>query len=199
MAIRKAFPALILSAALSGSVAARGLGPPGWGVQAGLPLPMGSDLRTTTGSGLDLGLGVHRDWSWAEGQTLRSRFDCAWFPQGRQASHTAVLLQEIRTRVKSEALGADYLFQASSLGGRWSFGAGLSLIRWTVDSSNRLEQANGLFIPAGASSWTRQGQSLVANYRRNRNTELEVRLVSSHYGYQNQPARTLSVNVLWHF
>jgi len=199
MTIWKTTLALILPAALVGSVAAQDMSPPPWGVQAGFTMPMGSDLRTTVGSGLNPTLGVSRDWSWVEGQTLRGRLDLSWFAQGRQTSDTPVLHQEIRTRVKAAALGADYLVHAPCMGGRWSFGVGLGLIRWTVTSSNRLEQSNGLFLPAGSSSWTRTAESLVGTYRWNARLESELRIVSSHYGYENLPTRTASVNVLWHF
>ena len=191
--------ALTVSAALFGSGSASAMETPTWGVQGGLTVPMGSDLTVTTAGGLNPTLGVSADWSWVQGQTLRSRLDLSWFAQGRQTSDTPVLHQEIRTRVKTEAIGADYLFHAPCMGGRWSFGVGLGLIRWTVASSNRLEQSNGLFLPAGPSSWTRASQSLVGTYRWNARLESELRIVSSHYGYENLPTRTASVNVLWHF
>lgn len=189
-------------AALAGLLVSVRLGAmeaPTWGAQAGLTLPAGSDLTVTTAGGLNPTLGVSADWSWRQGQTLRGRLDFGWFAQGRQTSDTPVLHQEMLTKVRSAGLGADYLFQAPCMGGRWSFGVGLGLIRWTVTSSNRLEQSNGSFVPSGSSTWTRTAQSLVATYRWNTRLESELRLVSSHYGYENLPTRTASVNVLWHF
>ena len=189
-------------AALAGLLVRVGLGAmeaPTWGAQGGLTLPVGSDLTVTTAGGLNPTLGVSADWSWIQGQTLRSRLDLSWFGQGRQLSSNGVLRQEILTKVRSESIGADYLFHAPCMGGRWSFGVGLGVIRWTVASTNRLEQSNGSFLPSGSSTWTRAAQSLVGTYRWSPRLESELRVVSSHYGYENLPTRTASVNVLWHF
>ena len=172
---------------------------PGWGVQAGLALPLGSDLSTTVGSNLNLSLGGHRDWTLAPGQVFRARLDLAWYGVGTQSATSGGLTQEIRTRVKSEAFGADYLLHMPWLGERWSVAPGLAWIRWTVDSSNRLERSTGRFSPSGASSWTRQALSLTGTYRWDRQREAELRLVSSHYGYENLPTRTATLNFLWHF
>ena len=101
--------------------------------------------------------------------------------------------------MKSESLGADYLVPLAWRDGRWTLAPGLSLVRWTVSSSNRLERSTGRFVPSGASSWTRQALSLAGTYRWDRQREVELRLVASHYGYENLPTRTATCNFLWHF
>ena len=191
------YASLLLALWLGGSGLQAGEQDP-WGLQVGLTTPVGSDLTTTTKKGLNPTLGVHSDWSWTAGQTLRARLELAWVQQGRQTSSNAILAQEMLTKVSSIALGADYLFQVPRAN-RWALGGGLSLIRWSVDSTNRLQQNNGLFVPSGNSSWTRMGQNLVVSYRQSRHVEAELRFIASHYGYENQPTRTVSCNVLWHF
>jgi hypothetical protein len=170
-----------------------------WGLQVGSMIPVSHDLKLTTGSGLNLGLGAHADWLFRQDQILRARIDFECFGEGRQLSDMPGLHQEMRTTVKNESLGMEYIYHPPWQGGRWSAGAGICLIRWTVDSSNRLETSDGLFTPSGTSTWTREGLSLHAGYRLNPQAEIELRMVNSHYGYENQPTSVIALNLLWHF
>lgn len=170
-----------------------------WGVQAGLRMPLQSDLRVTTGSGLDPSLGVHGDWNFREGQTLRVRLDLGAFSSADQVQPGPPYQQAIHTRVKDTALGAEYLYRPALLGGAWTVGGGAYLIRWKVDSTEQLVLPAGAIQASSASSWTREGLGGLVAYRWNRHLDTEVRAIFSHYGYENQPARLASFNVLWTF
>lgn len=171
----------------------------GFGLHAGVLVPTSSDLRVTTGSGLNAALGALGEWPFRANQTLRARLEVASFAAGEQLSDGPTLRHEIRTTVKNASLGAEYLFQPQMLGGRWSVGAGLYLIRWSVASSSALSTAGGSFLPSGTSTWTREGLGVLGGYRWTDHAGVEFRLVSSHYGYENQPASFASLNFLWHF
>jgi len=170
-----------------------------WGVQTGLQAPLQGDLRFTTGSGLNPELGLHADWNASPDWSLRTRLDLAWFSSGDQQSTALPIQQAIHTRVRNGALGEEWLYRPARLGGAWEFGAGLYLVRWTVASTDRLQTADGSFVASGSSTWTRAGQGALAGYRWNRHLETELRFLFSHYGYENQPTRVASMNVLWHF
>ncbi len=183
----------------AGMVVMRAEEPLRYGLQLGLAVPSSNDLRVTTGAGLNPTLGAHGEWRFNQKHALRVRIDLQGFNRGEQVSDSPGVHQEIGTKVRNKSLGGEYLQQLPFDGQRWSLGAGLHLVRWTVASTSRIEQPGGAFAFSSTSSWTRQGQSLFGSYRWDKRTELELRLMSSHYGYQNQPARTLSLNLLWHF
>ena len=168
-----------------------------WGAQAGLNAPLPSDLRLTAGSGLNPALGLNVDWMLPGGQTLRSRLDLGFFSRATQAYAVPGLQQTLTTQVRNEALGEEYLYRPGS--GPWSFGAGLYLIRWRVASTDSLVTPQGVFTASSTSSWTRQGLGLITDYRLDRHSDLELSVLSSHYGYENQPARVAALNFLWHF
>ncbi len=197
MRFRNAWGILLLGFAMTaGSFRLAAADPWTWGFQAGFVAPLQSDLRVTAGGGVDLGL--HADWGIRRDGALRSRLDFAFFGSRDRTSVAPALWQDLHTRVRNAALGEEYLFRPSLLGGRLDFGAGLYLIRWTVHSTNSLVPPGGSFTPSGSSSWTRQGLGLLAGYRWNRRMECELRAVASHYGYENQPARFINMNVIWH-
>lgn len=169
------------------------------GLQVGLAIPLTSDLKVTTSPGPAPSLGFYAEYPLSEAQALRARLDWTFFPQGTQVSDSPGLRQQLDTSVKSESLAVDYLVHPSWLNRRWSLGGSVSLIRWTVDSSNRLETPVGVFVPSGSSDWTRAGWGLLTNYRWADQAEVEFRFVASHFGQQNLPARVASLNLLLHF
>jgi len=170
-----------------------------WGAQVGLVQPGSGDLKVTAGSGPHILLGFHGEWTWDGQQALRTRLDVTFFSRGHQQGELPGLHQELWTRVTADSLGVEYLVRPRALGGRWALGAGLYAIRWTVESRQLLQTSGGTFAPSGSSHWTRQGLGLLAGYRWTPQAETELRFVSSHLGYQNQPARSTSLSLIWHF
>jgi len=190
---------VLVALGLAGGPGLRASEPLRWGVQLGLAQPGSGDLKVTAGSGLHATLGFHGEWALDEQQALRGRLDLTFFARGYQQGQAPGLSQELWTRVTADSLGAEYLFRPNALGGRWALGAGLYAIRWTVDSTQRLQTSGGTFAPSGSSTWTRQGLGVLAGYRWTSHAETELRFVTSHLGYQNQPARSTSLSLLWHF
>ena len=193
--------------ALGGLLAGTGLGAAEMpktlivGVQAGLAMPVGPDLRTTTASSLNLGLGVHATWIINGEDELRSRVDVWSFGRRRQEV-TTPLVQRIDTKVQGLVLGMEYLFCDGRNGryGRWAAGGGVYLIRWSVDSTNQVViPAAGTAQASGTSHWTREGLGLVGTYRLTSQLEVEARWISSHYGYENLSADLGTLGLLWHF
>ena len=172
---------------------------PAFGVQVGLMVPVQGDLKVTAGSGGDFSLGLHLDFALAPSATLRTRLDLGAFSSTDRAYGYGSFQEFLHTRVTTQALGGEVLCQPGALGGNWSVGAGLYLIQWTVESTNNLVTTTGAFVPSGSSSWTRQGLGLLASRRWPHHLETEFRVVASHYGYQNLPARWAEVNLLWNF
>jgi hypothetical protein len=166
-----------------------------FGMQVGLQVPASPDLRLTGGSGLSPTLGAIVDWGTREDFALRLRLDLARFREGQQVVDAPGLHQVITTKVRNESLGVEQLFYFD----RWSMGLGAYGIRWSVDSTNRLEAATGAFEQSGSSSWTRLGLGLMAGYRWTKHAEVELRFVSSHYGQENQPTSVVSLNLVWTF
>lgn len=185
----------MLAFLLTGSLALRADTPLQYGLQVGLALPASSDLKATVGSGPNVSLGAHLAWARTEDQTLRARLDMQGFAQGNQAGDSAGLHQEMTTKVRNASLGLEYLVRQN----RWSLGAGLYLIRWTVDSSNTLTAPDGQFAPSGSSTWIREGLGLISTYRLTKQADIELHLIASHFGQENLPTRMASFNLLWHF
>ncbi len=195
--------AKLLAATLIGLLVGQGLGAQSMsnrmslGLQGGLALPSGDDLRLTAGTGLDVG--VHATWALDTSSDLRTRLDLLTFAQGHQ-DVAAPLVQHLDTKVQGLALGCEYLYRFNGSAGRWGAGAGLYLIRWSVDSTNRVTVAGaGIAQSAGTSHWTREGLGLVGSYRITPRLEAEARWISSHYGYENLPARMGTLGLLWRF
>ena len=182
-----------------GGLSLRAEAPVRWGLQVGLGLAASNDLKVTTGIGPTLGFGVFGDWQFRERQALRGRVEFSFFGEGTQVNEAPGLHQELTTTVKNASLGAEYVFRPAWQGGRWSVGGGLYLIRWTVDGSNHLVTPVGTFTPSGSTTWTRQGLGVLAGYRWTERADLEVRVVASHYGQENQPTCVASLNLLLHF
>lgn len=171
----------------------------GFGVQAGLAVPAGDDLRITTGSSLSPAIGIHAIWNLNEFHGLRSRLDLWSLSRGHQEVSTPQI-QRMDTKVQGLALGGEYLFRPGGHRGRWAAGAGLYLIRWSVESTNELATPTGGTARAtGTSHWTREGLGLVASCRLTPRLDVEARWISSHYGYENLPANLGTVGLLWRF
>jgi len=170
-----------------------------WGVGCGLMAPLPSDLRVTTGAGPDLDLGLHADWQVRPGQAVRTVLDAGWYSGAERLHAEPTLAQALATRVSDEALGAEYLWRPARFGGDWELGAGLYLIRWRVASVNQLTTAGGTFTPSGTSTWIREGLGILAGRWWNPHLETVAKVQLSHYGYENQPTRVASLNVLWQF
>jgi len=169
------------------------------GIQAGFAIPAGDDLRITTGSALNPALGIHLTWEVGESYVLRPRLDLWRFTRGYQQALTPQP-QEIRTKVSAWALGGDYLFRPGGYRGRWTVGAGLYLIRWSVESTNQLSFGEaGVARAAGTSRWTRVGFGPVATYRLSAHVEAEARFVFSRYGYEDLVANLGTVGFLYRF
>lgn len=183
----------------AGSLYSRAADAPRWGAQVGLAFPLQSDLQVTSGSGLNPTVGAHLDWAVGKCAALRTRGDLGWFSSANRTGTDPAFQQSIHTHVRNAALGEEILFRPNVLGQAWVVGAGVYLIRWTVDSTNQLDTASGSFTPSGSSSWNREGLALLAGYEWNRHTETELRFISSHYGYQNLPARMATLNLVWTF
>jgi len=191
---------ILLMGLLTTTLGAAGLPLPGaWGVGAGLLAPLPGDLRVTTGAGLDFDLGLHADWQVRPGQAVRAVLDAGWYSGADRQHADPSLAQSLSTRVSNEALGAEYLWRPARLGGDWELGAGLYLIRWRVASVNQLATAGGTFTPSGTSTWTREGLGVLAGRWWNPHLETVAKVQLSHYGYENQPTRVASLNVLWQF
>jgi len=169
------------------------------GLQAALALPMGEDLRLTTGSGPCPIIGLHATWILDEHQALRPRLDLMFFDRDRQEV-AEPLPQRIDTRVQGTALGVEYLYRPQGNEGRWAVGAGLYLIRWSVTSTNRIRvPGSGTTETSGTARWTREGLGLVTTWRLTPRLDLEGRWIASHYGYENLPARLGTIGLLFHF
>jgi hypothetical protein len=170
-----------------------------WGLQIGSAFPISRDLRVTTSPGFAPSLGVFCTGVLGPEQALRVRYEWTLLAQGTQVSDGPGLHQEIATTVHAQSLSLDYLVRPGAMGSRWSLGGSLSLIRWDVDSSNRLTTPGGVFAPSGRASWTRAGLGLLAGYRLTDRAEVEFRYVASHFGQENLPARLASLNLLLRF
>ena len=57
----------------------------------------------------------------------------------------------------------------------------------------------GSMTLSGTSHWTRLGYGPVVTFKVSDHLEVEARALSSHYGYENQPASTATVGLLWRF
>jgi len=167
------------------------------GAQAALVFPASPDLRTTA-DWPGLSLGLHGTWSFAGGHELRPRLDVALFQGRNQTPWGAATPQSLDTRVRSLALGADYLHR---LDDRWALGVGVQELRWSVASTNRVTPTPGAatVTVSGTAHWWRLGLGPVLTCRVTPRLEAEVRYAISHYGQENQLANTASCALLWRF
>ena len=167
-----------------------------YGFQATLVFPSNGGLRTTAGSP-SVALGLSGVWSLPKGLRLRPRFDYTVFAGETRSSTAAPLPQVLNTHVSSLALGFDLLVP---LGARWSLGLAVSEVRWSVASTNTVTSVlGGSTTFSGTSHWTRLALGPVLTFKVSDHIEVEGRALSSHYGYQNQPANTAAVGLVWRF
>ncbi len=167
-----------------------------YGTQLALVSPTNGGLRLAAG-GPSVALGLNVEWNLPQGLRLRPRLDYTVFTGETRTSTAAPLQQTLNTRVSSLALGADFLVP---LGSRWSLGLAVSEIRWSVASTNTVTpMLGGSMTLSGTSQWTRLGIGPVLTFRVSDHLEVEARALSSHYGYENQPASTANLGLLWRF
>lgn len=170
-----------------------------FGVQAGVTMPTGDDLRITTRSGLNPSFGLHVTWSIDDDQSLRPRLDYWTFGAGHQEISTPQP-QRIDTQVRGIALGGDFVHHFGNRRNRWSAGVGAYAIRWSVKSTNQLTFPGGGTVQAsGTSSWVRPGVSFLGCGRLTSHLQVEVRWIASSYGYEKLPANLGTLGLLWHF
>ncbi len=144
-----------------------------------------------------MALGLHGVWNLPRGLRLRPRLDYTVFTAQTRTSTAAPLPQVLETRVSSLALGADFLVP---IGRRWSLGLAVSETRWSVASTNTVTPTiGGSMTLSGTAHWTRLAVGPVLTFRVSDHLEVEGRALSSHYGYQNQPASTVTLGLLWRF
>ena len=167
-----------------------------YGAQMALVFPTNGGLRLAAG-GPSVALGLNTVWNLPKGLRLRPRLDYTVFASETRTSTAPPLPQTLNTRVSSLALGADLLMP---LGNRWSVGLAVSEIRWSVASTNTVAPTlGGSMTLSGTSHWTRLGYGPVVTFKVSDHLEVEARALSSHYGYENQPASTATVGLLWRF
>ena len=165
-----------------------------YGAQMALVSPTNGGLRLAAG-GPGVSLGLHTVWSLPKGLRLRPRLDYTAFSRETRTTAAAPLPQTLNTKVSSLALGADFLMP---LGSRWSVGLTLAETRWSVASSNTVTSTlGGSMTVSGTSHWGRLAVGPVLTFQVSEHLEFEGRALSSHYGYQNQPATTAAVGLLW--
>jgi len=177
-----------------------------WGFQGSLGVSTG-DLKDTTRSKPCLSLGGHLDYSLATNQTLRGRLDMLVFQSNQEeASGTSggnPWTRSLETKVQGWTLGAEYLIQPFSPEIPVTFGAGLHLVRWSVDSTSTLDLTvggtTGRVVENTKPTWTKAGISVLAIYRINRRLSAEARLLSSAYGWEGERVHVGQVGLTWTF
>lgn len=170
-----------------------------FGVQAGATVPASSDLRNTARAGLNPSFGVHATWAIDEYHSLRPRLDFWAFSEGKQEV-TAPQSQRIETKVQGLNLGVEYVRHFGCRHERWSAGAGLYLIQWSVKSTNRIAfSGNEIAQASGSSRWVNPGAGLLGCGRISKHLQVEVRWIYSRYGYEDLPASLGTVSLLLNF
>ena len=167
-----------------------------YGAQMALASPTNGGLRLAA-SGPSAALGLHLVLDLPKAPRVRFRLDYTVFPGATRTNTAPPLPQTLDTRISSLALGADLLLP---LGSRWSLGLAVSELRWSVASTNTLTPTlGGSMTRSGTAHWTRLGYGPVLTCKVSEHLEIEGRLLNSHYGYENQPANTATVGLLWRF
>lgn len=165
-------------------------------MQLGLVGPSNDGLRLAA-SGPGVGLGLHGVWTLPKGLRLRPRLDYTVFGGVTRSSSLGPLPQTLDTKVTSLALGVDLLYP---IGARWSVGLGLAETRWSVASTNTVAPTlGGSLTVSGTAHWGRVAMGPVVTFKVGDQLEVEARSLRSHFGYQNQPANTAAVGLVWRF
>ena len=166
-----------------------------YGAQMALVLPSNSGLRLSAGSP-SVAVGFHGTWS-LDKLRLRPRLDYTVFAGETQSSQAPPLPQTLTTRVSSLAIGVDVLYAVSP---RWNLGLGVSELRWSVASTNTVTPTlGGSMVLSGTAHWNRIGLGPVLTCQVAEHLQVEGRVLSSHYGYENQPATTTALALLYRF
>ena len=167
-----------------------------YGAQMALVTPTNGGLRLAAG-GPSVALGLHLVWNLPLGLQLRPRLDYTVFASETRSSTAPPLPQTLDTKVSSLALGVDLLLPLSP---RWSLGLAVAEIRWSVASTNTVAPTlGGSMTLSGTSNWNRLGVGPVLTFKVSEHLDVEARVLNSHYGYQNQPANTATLGLLWRF
>jgi hypothetical protein len=164
-------------------------------------LVKGGDLHVTAGGGLPLAVGAQADIRVHQDQFLvKPRIEAWFFSQAHQSSASGALSQQIDTKVQAQMAGADVLYRFTGKAGKLAAGAGLYLVRWSVDSTDRLGDAAGDTLEqSGTSSWVRPGFGLIATWTWSRHLDFEARWITSNEGYQKLQNNLLLGGVAWRF
>ena len=171
----------------------------GFGAQAALGLGQSGDLHVTSGKALPLAFGIHQDCPLGEYFLVKPRAEAWFFPMGHQLIVASPLSQQIDTKVRAQMAGADILYRFGGTG-PLAVGGGVYLIRWAVDSTDRVtDGAGNSFVQSGKSSWYREGLGLIATCRLSRHMDLEARWVTSHDGYENLRTNLALGGLSWRF
>lgn len=167
-----------------------------FGLQAGLGMAVGSDLRATTEGKPGFQIGARGTYRWDERQSLRLTADHLAFPEGRQTRTLPGLGQTLQTTVTGQSLGTLYVCRLD----RFEVGAGLAWTRWTVDSRNTLDDTRGNSLThTGSSSWSKVGFTASLGLPLGKGWTVEGRFLASQYGHEDAPVRMTSLNAVWTF
>ncbi len=167
-----------------------------YGAQMALVTPTNGGLRLAAG-GPSVALGLNLVWNLPLGLQLRPRLDYTVFASETRSSTAPPLPQTLDTKVSSLALGVDLLLPLSP---RWSLGLAVAEIRWSVASTNTVAPTlGGSMTLSGTSNWNRLGVGPVLTFKVSEHLDVEARVLNSHFGYQNQPANTATLGLLWRF
>lgn len=172
---------------------------PNLGLQVALVLPESPDMKLTAGHS-NMAFGLHGTWTTEDLDLIRLRLDYTRFSAGNQTTSTPALSQSIDTQVSSLALGGEFLIPLGEGTPGFEIGMGVYEIRWAVKSTNRITPVSAPPVAvSGTTHWDRLGSGPVLTFRFSRRFEAEARMIFSRYGQENQPARTASIGLLWHF
>ena len=167
-----------------------------YGAQMALVTPTNGGLRLAAG-GPSVALGLHLVWNLPLGLQLRPRLDYTVFASETRSSTAPPLPQTLDTKVSSLALAVDLLLPLSP---RWSLGLAVAEIRWSVASTNTVAPTlGGSMTLSGTSNWTRLAVGPVLTFKVSEHLDVEARVLNGHFGYQNQPANTATLGLLWRF
>lgn len=176
-----------------------------WSGHAAL-LFSGGDLKDTAGTGPGLSLGVAISQDLPRGLTLRGRFEGIRFKTHKSTeqdgTHSAYS-HTLETGVQGWALGAECLVHPWARVSPVSVGAGLHLVRWTLDVTNTLDMTVGMATvriqEKSKPTWNKLGASLFMGYQINRNLGLEARVLSSAYGWEGERVQIGQLGLNWSF
>lgn len=169
-----------------------------YSARAGFSLPQ-NDLRNTTGDSPNFLVGAHAERLFHGVNQFRTVGEYWFFRQGHQQFGNGAQAQQLDTKVRTLALGGQYLYRIGGADKRFSIGGGLYLMRWSVASVNTLTFSVGTAQASGTSHWYHVGESLDATYRLSHRLELDGRWAHSHYGYENIPVNVAQLGAAFRF